>query len=100
MNDHDHRCKCDPYYLNVGQVQCRVCEKHGIRWCIGSGIFSTYQFETPADWAWNVAWLDQFKVATEQDESRCEGYKRRGWTETGGQRNGDGDAYDYSEVPF
>jgi hypothetical protein len=45
--------------LNVGRDHWIVCLRHGLKWCIGANIFSSWRDETEYDWHRNQAILDR-----------------------------------------
>jgi len=40
-------------FLNIGRDHWKYSEKHGLKWNIGSNIFSSWREETEDDWARN-----------------------------------------------
>ena len=40
-------------YVNVRKSHYKLCEKHKVCWEVGSGLFSSWQEETEADWQRN-----------------------------------------------
>jgi hypothetical protein len=43
-------CFSSDGYLNVGRTHWFVCHEHGLRWCAGANLFSSWRRETQADW--------------------------------------------------
>jgi hypothetical protein len=46
--------------LNVHRTHFGVCERHKVRWLIGSNLFSGWHSETPEVWKENEAQLEQY----------------------------------------
>ncbi|WP_026987650.1 hypothetical protein [Fodinicurvata fenggangensis] len=44
------KCHSHNGYLNVSKTHWFVCDRHKVKWCVGVGLFSTWEFETQADW--------------------------------------------------
>jgi hypothetical protein len=40
-------------FLNDYRDHWFVCDRHLLKWCVGSNLFSTWQFETALDWERN-----------------------------------------------
>ena len=53
-----HRFRVD--YLNVGRDHWFYCEPCGVRWLLGSHLFSSWWYETEADWERNRQTLSKF----------------------------------------
>lgn len=47
-------------YLNVGKSHYFTCKTHRVYWGIGSGLFSSCQYESQAKWKKNAQMLEQF----------------------------------------
>jgi hypothetical protein len=43
--------------LNIGKSHWGFCRAHGVKWCIGVNLFSSWQFQTDAEWEGNAAAL-------------------------------------------
>ncbi|MGA2499494.1 MAG: hypothetical protein ABSH20_17270, partial [Tepidisphaeraceae bacterium] len=46
-------CGKNDTYLNLGRSHWFVCHQHRVRWCGGENLFSTWRYETEADWQEN-----------------------------------------------
>ena len=55
--------KCDGF-LNVERNHWAVCDTHKTTWPIGANLFSSWHYETKADWERNVAVLRGYSVVT------------------------------------
>jgi hypothetical protein len=47
--------------LNVHKTHWIVCQRHGLRWCIGRNIFSGWQWEPEEVWERNAETLKRFR---------------------------------------
>ena len=48
-------------YLNVGGNHWFVCDAHKTKWCVGYGLFSSWQEESESAWAANAAKLETMR---------------------------------------
>ena len=46
-------CRRTDGYLNIGPSHWGYCLRHLAKWPIGRNVFSSWRFETPADWTRN-----------------------------------------------
>lgn len=63
-----YRCPCcndaKSHYRNIGRDHWFFCEPCGVRWLIGSNLFSSWRDESEMDWDRNAMFLAQFKAVT------------------------------------
>ena len=48
-------------YLNVRKAHWFYCETHKTAWCVGTNLFSSWQYETDADWQANAEKLSDYR---------------------------------------
>lgn len=64
---HDHyfgacpECGSEPFWRNIYKNHWLSCERHGLKWWIGSNLFSSWQSETDADWKLNAERLKGYR---------------------------------------
>lgn len=46
-------CASEGRWLNIGCDHWIMCERHGLRWCIGSNLTDSWKRQTEEDWARN-----------------------------------------------
>jgi hypothetical protein len=44
-------------WRNVGRAHWASCDSHGVKWCVGANLFSSWREETAATWDANNATL-------------------------------------------
>jgi hypothetical protein len=42
---------------NIGRAHWLYCERHGLKWCVGENLISSWQDETEDDWIENERYL-------------------------------------------
>lgn len=47
-------CGGSDQFLNIGRNHWMVCERHGVKWPIGSNLFGCWRSETEDDWKRNA----------------------------------------------
>lgn len=53
-------CGGSDHFLNIGRDHWMVCERHKVKWAIGSNLFRCWRFETEDDWKRNAEVLCSF----------------------------------------
>jgi len=48
--------------LNIERDHWYYCDEHKTKWCVGSNLFSVWRQESEADWAFSIAYLDDFET--------------------------------------
>jgi hypothetical protein len=48
-------------YLNVEATHWYVCHAHRVRWCVGANLFSSWRYESEADWQKNADLLRTYR---------------------------------------
>ena len=46
-------CRTDDGCFNIESTHFLVCDRHRVKWCIGSNLFSSWRDETEDDWQKN-----------------------------------------------
>ncbi len=59
------RCKRNDGYLNIRRVHWFVCHRHRVRWWGGENLFSTWRWETDADWKRNARRIRDYELLAE-----------------------------------
>jgi hypothetical protein len=47
-------------WRNIGKTHWACCDSHGVKWCVGTNLFSSWGEETAATWDVNEAVLANF----------------------------------------
>lgn len=55
-------CKRNDGYMNYHRAHWFFCKTHKTTWCMGSNLFSSWRFESEADWKENARVLKTYKV--------------------------------------
>ena len=54
-------CGSGELYLNVYKTHWIICERHGLRWCAGYNLLSSWQYQTEQEWILNDRRLTRFR---------------------------------------
>jgi hypothetical protein len=54
-------CGNHSYYLNIGRDHWFYCGRHGLKWCSGSNLYSSWTYETEEAWRDNAEFLSRFR---------------------------------------
>ena len=55
------KCLCLANIWNVGKCHWAVCHRHKTKWHIGANLFSSWRYETEADWLANSYRLAEYR---------------------------------------
>lgn len=75
---HCPRCGQSSMYLNYYKTHWGICHKCGIRWPIGSNVFSSWRNENREQWEHNAKILLKLEVIDALDEGTYEGTRETG----------------------
>jgi hypothetical protein len=107
QEDHWGLCpECGEYprWKNVGRTHWVYCERHGLKWCVGENLISSWQDEDENDWVQNELFLMRLRETEPYHRGEPTLFERivgtlRKWRDVIGSRIRPA-AFDDEEPPF
>jgi hypothetical protein len=55
------KCGKNDGYVNIQRAHWFVCDEHGVKWFVGTNLFSGWRYESEQDWEHNYALLAGYR---------------------------------------